>query len=205
MREKFNWQIFISIGLLFSFIVMGFSGIVLYMAPEGSVSRWIGWEIIRLSKDQWENQHTIFSYIFIIFSLFHIFKINWDLFFSYFKMQKTTFKYSKEIFLAIIITVLIFIGTVMNFQPFKGIMKIGGNISKSFNKASYFNSVPDVSNTTMQQYAESNLLITDVELKNYLNDLGFKLTDNSITIEEFCLNNNIIPSELNKLLKKKIE
>ena len=47
MNNKFNWQSFISIGLLLSFFVMLVSGIVLYIAPEGSLSRWIGWDIFK--------------------------------------------------------------------------------------------------------------------------------------------------------------
>ena len=75
--KRFSWQSFISIGLLLSFIIMGFSGIILFIAPEGSLSRWIGWDVMNLTKKQWEQQHTIFSYLFILFSIFHVFKINW--------------------------------------------------------------------------------------------------------------------------------
>ena len=50
MINKFNWQSFISIGLLISFLVMLISGVVLYIAPEGSLSRWIGWDVFSLTK-----------------------------------------------------------------------------------------------------------------------------------------------------------
>jgi hypothetical protein len=64
------------------------SGVILYIAPEGSLSRWIGWDVFGLTKKQWEYQHAMFSLLFVLFSIFHIFRINWGLLLSYFALEK---------------------------------------------------------------------------------------------------------------------
>ncbi len=125
MNNKFSWQSFISIGLLFSFIMMLFSGLILYVAPEGSLSRWIGWEVFHLSKKQWEHQHTIFSYLFILFSVFHIFKINWALMLSYFIPEKIKIMNYKELVIALLIVVFVFFGTLIKLYPFEYILHLG--------------------------------------------------------------------------------
>ncbi|OFX45228.1 MAG: hypothetical protein A2X13_08980 [Bacteroidetes bacterium GWC2_33_15] len=204
MKSKFNWQIFISFGLLFSFILIAFSGVILYIAPEGSFSRWIGWNVLGLSKKQWEGQHTVFSYIFIAFCIFHIFRINWELLVSYFKTKNFKLIYIKEIGITLILLIFVFTGTLMQFQPFSGIMNIGRNISQSFEKGVEPYEIPDAGIITLEQFAESYLFISFNDLESRLNELGFKTIHKSITIEEFCLKNNTIPFELYQVLKKEV-
>jgi hypothetical protein len=201
MKSKFNLTSFISIGLLFSFLLMAFSGVVLFIAPEGSISRWIGWSVLGLSKKQWEHQHTIFSYLFIAFAIFHIFKINWQLLLSYLKSEKFSLSNSKEIFLVLVITIIVFSGTLNNIQPFKWIIDSGSNISERIGESAEIPSISNPEKLNLEQFANEVLIISYENLVNFLESEGFNSISKEITIEDFCNQNNIIPAELYKKLK----
>ncbi|MCK5170862.1 MAG: DUF4405 domain-containing protein [Bacteroidales bacterium] len=201
MNNKFNWQSFISIGLLLSFIVMLISGIVLYIAPEGSLSRWIGWDILNLSKKQWEHQHTIFSYLFILFSIFHVFKINWSYLISYFVFEKFKMINLKEIIVAVVITVLIFMGTLLNWSPFKNVIQFGSNISDSYAEKVEIPNIPDAEKLSLKDFSEKVSKVSYEEVYNKLINIDFKSIDENIIVSEFCKINKIAPQELYKILK----
>ncbi len=201
MNNKFNWQSFISIGLLLSFIVMLISGIVLYIAPEGSLSRWIGWDILNLSKKQWEYQHTIFSYLFILFSIFHVFKINWSYLISYFVVEKFKMINLKEIIVAVVITVLIFIGTLFNWSPFKNVIQFGNKISDSYAEKVEIPNIPDAEKLSLNDFAKEVFNISYSDLVSNLEKFDFDKVDENSTVIDFCKLNNITPEEFYISLK----
>ncbi|MFP4619951.1 MAG: DUF4405 domain-containing protein [Bacteroidales bacterium] len=130
--KRLRWRIFISFNLLFTFLVMGISGIILYFKPEGSVARWLGWEIWGLSKSGWEAVHTVFSLLFLIFSVLHIIKINLISLKRYFLNSKPGGTL-REMRLALLISVVFFTGTVLYLPPFHFIYQAGDYLSNSWN------------------------------------------------------------------------
>lgn len=201
MNNKFSWQSFISIGLLISFIVMLISGLILYVAPEGSLARWIGWEVFSLSKKQWEHQHTIFSYLFIVFTIFHIFKINWALLLSYFVPEKIKIKNYKELIAAIIICLAVFLGTLINLNPFQFIINLGDDISDSHANNVEMTDVSDAEKLTLKEFASEVFEIDYEEIKSVLNRYQFVNNEKNILVKDFCKENDITPEELYKILK----
>ena len=204
MSNRFNWQSFISIGLLLSFIIMLFSGIILYIAPEGSLSRWIGWDILNLTKKQWEQQHTIFSYLFILFTVFHLFKINWVYFISYFVIEKLKFKFLKEITVALLITILVFIGTFNSWIPFKNIIDWGKDISDSYIIGVELTGIPDAEKLTMEEFANQVFHISYQRMVEELSDYNLSNTSKTTIVSEFCKINKITPEEFYLKLKSRI-
>ena len=196
MNQKFNWQSFISIALLFSFLVLMFSGVVLYIAPEGSLSRWIGWSVLGLTKSQWEQQHTIFSYLFVIFTVLHIFKINWALLWSYFFVVKMKFVFFKEILIALAITFIVFWGTLADINPFRWVIKVGNTISESFGEDIERPDIPDPEKLTIEQFVHQVSKISYVDFLEITKYHQFEIESKDQTIQDFCLNNNIQPVEL---------
>ena len=201
MNNKFSWQSFISLGLLMSFIVMLVSGIVLYIAPEGSLSIWIGWDVMNLSKKQWEHQHTIFSYLFILFSIFHIFKINWGYLLSYFVVEKLKISNLREILIAIVITIFVFFGTLFNINPFKFVIQLGSEISDKYSENVEIPNIPDAEKLTLKEFSENVFEIDYSILEAKLNEFGFEGVRESIIVKDFCKLNELTPEELYKILK----
>ena len=203
MKNKFNWQSFFSIGLLLTFILMFFSGIVLYIAPEGSLSRWIGWDVFSLTKKQWEQQHTIFSYLFVLFSIFHVFKINWSFLVSYLVIEKFRLANLKEILIAVTITVLVFAGTLYRWSPFEAISSLGSKISDSYTKNVEMPDVQDAEKLTIKMFTEKVFDLNYINVEIILNDHNFSIVEPEILVIDFCKQNKISPEELFKIIKDK--
>ena len=200
MKSKFNLASFFSLGLLFSFLVMFFSGVILYIAPEGSISRWMGWDVLGLSKKQWEHQHTIFSYVFTLFAVFHIFLINWQLMFSYLKAWQLKFIYIREFILVILITIVVFCGTLFYTQPFKWVINLGNNTSENIGNKVIRPTVSDPEKLTMDEFARDVLQISYDSLSIILNLEGLNGIEKETTFEVFCNKNRIVPEDLYKRL-----
>jgi len=201
MDNKFNWQSFISIALLFAFLIMMFSGIVLYVAPEGSLSRWIGWGVLGLTKSQWEQQHTIFSYLFVVFTVLHIFKINWTWLWSYFKKNKLRFVFYKEILVALAITIIFFTGTLTNINPFRFVGEAGETISKSFGKNVERPDVSDPEKMTIEQFVQEVFNSTYDDFVELTKQYQLEIESKNQTVQNFCLQNNLTPNDLFERLK----
>lgn len=126
--KKINWQIFISFNLLITFLVMVLSGVVLYLKPEGSVARWLDWQVLGIGKSGWEAVHTVFSFLFLAFALFHILKINLRIMRAYFVNHKPAGS-QRELMLSVLISAVFMAGTLMYLPPFSLVYQAGNDLS----------------------------------------------------------------------------
>lgn len=131
-KKKFNWKAFISLYISFSFIIMIVSGIILYLAPAGRIAKWTHIYILGLEKDAWQAIHIIFTVLFIIASGFHIW-YNWKPFVSYLrnKMQQK-FSLRKELIASFLITILLFVFTLLELPPFSSVIELGEDLTDSW-------------------------------------------------------------------------
>ncbi len=135
MKKKFFWKSFVSFSLGWSFLVIFLSGIVLYIAPPGRVANWTDWTLFGFSKSGWQAMHTIFSYTFVILSIFHLFTLNWKAFWSYIVTKKAKgINKLKELLLSFTLVILVFAGTYFNLQPFKAVMDLSEWATESWEK-----------------------------------------------------------------------
>lgn len=70
--KKFRLKPFISFLTSFSFLGLAFSGFILYIRPEGSLARWVGWRALGLDKSTWEGIHLIFCGLFVLAGVLHL-------------------------------------------------------------------------------------------------------------------------------------
>ena len=111
-----------SLSLGISFIIMTYTGIMLFICPHGRVAYWSNWHLFGLSKDQYGELHTTSMIVFVLFGMLHIF-YNWKPILSYLedKRKKVTFT-SKELFIALILNFVFIAGTLGMIQPFSGFL-----------------------------------------------------------------------------------
>ena len=86
-KERFNLRSFTSFCLVISTIIMSWSGFILYVAPPGRIANWGDWKLMLFTKAEWQALHTIFSYMFFILFVIHLFFVNWKTFLTYFKSK----------------------------------------------------------------------------------------------------------------------
>lgn len=115
--------------MLYSFIIMVVSGIVLFISPFGRLSMMIDWRIMGLTKMDYQALHLIFMLIFTIAGLLHIF-FNYKAIKNYLKSKsKKMVVFTNTNVIAIIITAGFFYATVKHIEPLETFVKM----NKSFN------------------------------------------------------------------------
>jgi len=72
-NNRFRPRAFLSLILFFTFVLLAFSGLILYLRPEGSIARWINWRVLGLDKSGWEGVHTLFCITFMVTAVIHLF------------------------------------------------------------------------------------------------------------------------------------
>jgi hypothetical protein len=198
--KKFNWKSFISFGLTYAFIILFLTGIILYIAPSGRVAHWVNWEFIGLQKENWQAVHTLFSLLFIILSVFHLFSINWKTFLTYFKARtKNGLNKKKELILSTLLVLVFLLGTLYAVPPFQTIMDWGERFTESWEKKSGNPPVPHAEAYTIKQLSEDILKIPVSKILKILNDNGYQVTDDQKTLQEIGEEYKVPPIEIFKL------
>lgn len=202
--KNFNWQGFISLLVFLSFLIMLFSGIVLYIAPEGSFARWTGWTVLGLSKANWELQHTIFSYVFSIAALLHIFIYNIIPLLSYFK-KKPKIGFPLELLIAMFLIGGVFWMTQNELQPFRFIDKWGGDISDQWETKHDQPPFPEAEEMTFLELSNKFPGVSAKKIENRLKRRGIEVENTAQTMMEIAVQNETTPLKVYQTVDEIIE
>jgi DNA-binding transcriptional ArsR family regulator len=185
MKKRFNMRAFTTFMMAWSFVFLFISGIVLFIAPSGRVANWSQWTFLGLDKDAWETVHVIWAIVFTIATVFHL-KYNWAIFKSYFVNWAKEVKSVRlrEVGVATILSIAIFIGAAVSFAPFAYIM----NTSEYFKdvweeKSPILQLEPD--KMTLSELAE-HFGVSETAINNYLKgQLGLEPMNATETLEDY--------------------
>ncbi|MFO7574043.1 MAG: DUF4405 domain-containing protein [Bacteroidales bacterium] len=206
MRKSFYWRSYVSFGLFLSFLVITISGIILYVAPTGRIARWISWQMFWLSRAQWEDLHTLFSYLFIIFGLFHLFLFNWKLFFSYIRSRLTSgLNRKREMMFALLTFLIVFVLTIVKTPPIYSVMELGNSISATWGEKQGTPPVPNAEGMTLREISNELLRTDPDEVSAYLDKIGYAVKDVDMVFEDISRENGISASDLFKELSRHYE
>ena len=197
MKKKFSWRSFISFGLFFYFIIILFSGVILYIAPPGRIANWTDWELIGLTKSQWQTMHTNFTFLFAILSILHLFTINWKTFWSYIKSKaRNGLNKKREFYSATILTVIIFLGVVFTFPPFSSVMALGENFKEGWETENDTPPTPHAEEFTIAHLATEILKVDEKDILHKLDKLGIEVESNEQTLKELARQVDLSPQEI---------
>ena len=114
-----------SLLMLLSMIAMTYTGIILFVSPQGRIANWANWELFGLLKGDYEALHSTFMVVFIVASLLHIY-YNFRPIVSYLSNQaKELIIFTKEMVISIVITLSFIIGTLYEMPPFSTFLSLG--------------------------------------------------------------------------------
>lgn len=198
-KKKFNWKAFISLYISFSFIIMIVSGVILYLAPAGRIAKWTHIYILGLEKDAWQAIHIIFTFLFIIASGFHIW-YNWKPFVSYLrnKMQQK-FSLRKELIASFLITMLLFVFTLLELPPFSSLIELGEDLTDSWSTEQTEPPAPHAESMTFDALAKTINKPVEGLLAN-LNQNNIIAQQDEI-VRDVAEKYNLTPMELFKKMK----
>lgn len=74
--RSFRWRGFVTCLLALSSLLSAASGVVLFIRPEGSLARWVGWSVLGAGKAQWEALHIASVLLLLAVAPLHLW-FNW--------------------------------------------------------------------------------------------------------------------------------
>ena len=203
-ESKFNLRSFTSFTLVISTLIMSWSGFILYVAPPGRIANWGTWKLMLFTKAEWQALHTIFSYMFFILIIIHLFFVNWKTFLTYFKSKlKSGLNKKLELSSAIFISTIFFIGTLQSWTPFSPVMKFGEKMKESWEGDFHAPPVLHMELYTIEKLAIDLDSIAPTELIKALSENNIKVTGIDQTLKEIAAENKVTPSSLYELLSSK--
>jgi hypothetical protein len=208
-RSKFNLRSFTSFSLVISTIVMSWSGFILYVAPPGRIANWGDWRLMLFTKAEWQALHTIFSYLFFILVIIHLFFVNWKTFLTYIKSKlKAGMNKKWELMTASLLSLLIFIGTLSAWTPFGPVMTFGEKVKGSWDSKYASPPVAHMEEYTLEKLTADFRDATPEELLKTLTENGIKVSGYDKLLKEIAADNKTTPAaiyEIFTLKFKKIE
>jgi predicted DNA-binding protein YlxM (UPF0122 family) len=183
---------------------MSWSGFILYVAPPGRIANWGTWKLMLFTKSEWQSLHTIFSYLFFILVIVHLFFVNWKTFLTYFKSKiKAGLNRKWELLIAMALTIFIFVGTLSNWTPFGSVMTFGEKLKGSWENK--FSSPPilHMELYTLEKLAIEFDTIPTEKLIATLTQRNIKVSGVDLTLKEIANENNTTPSAIYEMLSAK--
>ncbi len=192
-KQAFSWRAFISLGLFLAFLVLLVSGTVLYLSPPGRVANWTDWQVLGLTKTQWQHQHTVFGIAFALLSIFHLFSINWKAFWSYIRAKaRGGLSRPFEITAILLLSLITGAGTYLKTTPFSSIIDFGDSLSDSWEQGQNAPPVPHTERMTLREIAiRFSPETSPEELQGKLEKSGVSVLSIDQTIEDIAVKNNL--------------
>lgn len=203
-ESKFNLRSFTSFTLVISTLIMSLSGFILYVAPPGRIANWGTWKLMLFTKTEWQALHTIFSYMFFILAVIHLFFVNWKTFLVYFKSKlKSGLNKKWELSMSLFISAIFFIGTLQSWTPFSPVMKFGEKMKESWEGDFATPPVLHMEIYTLEKLAIDLDSIAPTELVKILKDNNMNVAGINQTLKEIATENKVTPSVIYDLLISK--
>jgi hypothetical protein len=131
-KSGFKWRGVATFSLITGMLIEIISGIVLYIVPIGRIANWTNWTLLGLTKQDWAAVHTIFGYFLLIIIGMHLY-FNWRIIVHFFwNKVHSAFNLKREFAVAIIVTLLVLVGTIWHVPPFSSVMEVGREVKRSW-------------------------------------------------------------------------
>jgi hypothetical protein len=204
--SRFRFRTFITLVVLLSFLGACASGIALYLRPEGSLARWIGWKFAGWDKRQWEAAHMGVVVLFMISSFIHI-GYNFRPLVSYLRGRAALVLSSGsrwplivETAAALAILALVTLGAAGSWAPFSYVIQL----RNSMKDAKFILVMPppvvDADKLTVAGFCGAAGLEVQAALR-HANGHGVVIENSTMVIGKIAQNQGISPEELCLVLR----
>lgn len=193
--KPFRWKAFVSLYVVFSFIVLGVSGLVLYVAPPGRIANWSTWRLALLTKAQWQAVHTLVAFVFLVAASFHLY-FNWKVLMAYVRSKLTEGLHMKrEVSAASAAGLLLLALTIGGVPPFSSVMEAGDGIKNSWAGPAKEPPIPHAEELTVQKLAETAKVPVEQARQN-LQQHGVTLDRADMTVKQIAASNKLTPEQV---------
>ncbi|MCL4218059.1 MAG: DUF4405 domain-containing protein [Candidatus Hydrogenedentes bacterium] len=198
-RQPFNGRGFTSFVVLFSFLIMLLSGIMLYLSPRGRVANWTGWTMWGLEKHEWESLHLTMALAMLAGAGFHIY-FNWSYLVRYIKdAAQSGMRSKRELGLASLVVVLLFAGTQAGVPPFSLAGSFGDQVKDFWEVRSSPAPYAHAEESSLTEFARNTSLELD-EVSERLRAAGISVYDPAASIRDLAATHGRTPDEMYKIM-----
>lgn len=190
---------FISLCITFSFLVMSYTGIMLFIVPQGKYAYWMHWEFWGLSKTQYGNLHVTFMVLFLVTAAIHVY-LNWKPLMMYLKNKQREFSiFTKEFGLAFGFTLIFIVGTLYEIPPFKNFLDFEEGIKQSWVQENYEPPYGHAELSSLQSLSKRSFIDLDKAMQT-LKDKGFVGVEPKVQLEQLAILNKTTPAHIYTLI-----
>ena len=192
---------FTSLLLFLGSIVLGVSGIVLFVAPKCRVASWTDWRVLGLCKDSWEAIHLNVSLLVLAVALFHLY-FNWGILVRYVKEKSAwALNMKKEIAAATLIIVLFTVGSVYELPPFGSVLTLRSRSQESWESVAPRAPAPQAEDYPLGRLART-IDLSKEQITKALEEDGFEVGDRSTSLRELGEKYGVPPSRVYAAIAK---
>ena len=201
LKMRTRLRVFISITMFYSFLVISFSGVMLYISPKGRIANWVNWTQFGLTKEGWAAVHTVFVTAFLIAGLLHLFIFNWKAFASYITRKQQEFRYLRETVAATALFAVLLVGSIYEIQPVIAVYEIGEGIKESYDTDENEPPIPHAEELTVAEFAAQVMDSPTRRALGMLDAAGRSALDSTETIGDLAERYGVSPSEIYDVLQ----
>ncbi|SDT83976.1 DUF4405 domain-containing protein [Desulfobacula phenolica] len=191
----------ISLTAFLSFFVMLLTSVILYIVPQGRVAYWADWRLWTLSKDQWGAIHINAGFLLLLSIILHIY-YNWKPIVLYLKNQaKQITIFTKEFNAALILTLILVVGTYVEIPPFSTIINISDGFKESAAKEYGEPPYGHAELSSIKTFSKKMNIDLKAGIK-FLEEAGYKISQDTQTLKEIAKENNISPQQIYLIISR---
>ena len=202
-RSRFSFRALTSLILVWAFLTLMVSGIMLYVSPPGRIANWSDWRLLGLTKEQWQGVHTLTAIVFLTGGLFHLLKFNWKVFVAYAKGRSGRgWQYRRELAASVILVLVVLAGTIVQVPPFQSVMAAGEVIKNAWANPTNQPPVPHMEEMTIQEVA-GKLELPAEKAVGIVKDQGVASAQPQMSLKEAARETKKSPQEIYRELQHK--
>ena len=189
-----------SLTMLISFVLCILTSAILYVAPHGRVAYWSNWRLWGLSKTQWSELHLNLGILLLLAGFLHVY-YNWKLITAYLRNKAKQMKvFTVNFNIALILTLIVGIGTYFQIPPMSTIINISESIKDSagikYGEPPYGHA--ELSSLKMFTKKVDLDLSKSIEL---LRQAEIQFENETQTINDIAKENNLTPKQVYEIIK----
>ncbi len=200
--RKIKWRTYASLGISWMFLIMGITGLVLYVVPQGRIAYWVDWRFLGLSKTDWGNIHILASILFIALGGWHLY-FNWKAFLGHIRRKLSQgIRVRRELLITSVIAILVTVSAIWHIPPLGYLVDLNEFIKDSWIEEK--DDEPPFGHAellSLKAFARK----TNIDLGQAISELkriGYKGISAERTLEEIAKSNEISPRDIFTSIKQ---
>ena len=193
-----------SLTMLISFVLCILTSVILYIVPHGRVVDWSIWQLWGLSKAQWSELHINLGILLLLAGFLHIY-YNWKPVTAYLKNKSKQMKvFTVNFNIALILTLIVGLGTYFQIPPMSTIINIGESIKDSAGIKHGEPPYGRAERSSLKTFTKK----VDLDLSKsivLLRQANIQFQNETQTINDIAKENNLTPEQLYDIIKPVIQ